>query len=254
MMPSLPTADPARVVASCLFVDVGTTYHAYAFLEATAAGEIRVAKTWYVRHRRGELWDRLLLLDEHQGRFYVESITGREIRGELFKGRDPAQLFETVKQEGRIQEAAEMRGVEPVEVQAKDWRTDFLGPVIMGLRAPLDPVIAYVVRELFPGAALPHPSQVDGSEWTTHVLDAVAGGMVCLARQMKLKLTLPQRILSGAYQVALQAKAKRDEVRVAKRLGVKLPGQRRALSHQQQDQANKKRKATIETNKKHRPG
>jgi hypothetical protein len=240
----------STIVASCLFVDVGTTYHAYAYLQATKGGEIRVAKTWYVRHRRAWLWDTLLLLEEHAGRFYVESITGREIRGELFKGRDPAQLFETVKLEGRIQEAAETRGVEPVEVQARDWRTAFLGPVIMGLRAPLDPVIAYVVKALFRDGGLPKPTEAQGAEPETHILDAVAGGMVCMARQLKVKLTLPRWILDGAYKVALEEKAKRDERRTAKKLGIALPGARRRLSREQQKQANVKRKATIAANKK----
>lgn len=243
-------SDPADITGSCLFVDPGTTYHAYAFLEATRGGEIRVSKTWYVRHQRGWLWDKLLLLEETDGRFYVEAITGVEFRAEIYKGRDPAQLFDTTKLEGRIQEAAEARGVMPVEVQSKDWRTAFLGPAIIGLRAPHDPVVAFIVKELFRDGGLPAPSESHGSEPETHILDAVAGGMVCIARQLNLKLTVPKRILDEAFQVALREKAKRDERRMAKKFGLKVPGQRRHLSQQQQAQANAKRKDTIAKRKK----
>lgn len=246
--------DPSAVIASCLFVDVGTTYHAYAYLEAIADGHILVRKTWYVRHRRGWLWDTLLLLEPAKGKFYVEAITGTEIRGEVFKGRDPAQLLETTKLEGRIQEAAEARGVMPVEVQARVWRTEFLGPAIMGLRAPIDPVIAYIVKELYPGAAFPKPSEAHGEHPETHIFDAVAGGMVCLANQLGQKLRLPKRILDGAYVVALQERAKSAARRAAKKMGIKIPGQRRNLSVKQRGVANAKRKATIARRKKNPAG
>ena len=137
-----------------------------------------------------------------------------------------------------------------MEVQARAWRLDFLGPVIMGLRAPLDPVLAYVVKELYPAGKMPAPTEAHGSEPMVHIYDAVAGGMTCLAKQLGLRLTLPKRILDGAYKVALEEKAKRTTRRAAKKLGVKLPGERRHLSSNQQKQANVKRKATIARNKK----
>lgn len=242
----MPSARVDRVVASCIFVDVGATFHAYVYMEALTSGQIRVVHTWYVKHRRGWLWDKLILLDAHRGSFFVETI-----RGQIYKGRSATGVLETKEMEGRIKEAAEVRSVVAVEVEANDWRTELLGSAIMSMRPkpPLDPVIKFVVERIFtePNGSISIPNTVsESSSPDVHIFDAIGGGMVALARITGRKIALPKAIMEEAYKVALQARAGRAALKMAKSLGVKVP--RRKLSQAARKKASEKSAATKKRN------
>lgn len=229
-------------VASVIFVDPGTTYHAYVHMEALRSGRLRVVAAWYVKHNRAWLWDKLLRLQPLKGRFVVETI-----RGEIYAGRGASQVLETKEKEGRIKEAAEMRGFDPLEITASEWREALMPEVVaMRPKPPMDEVIKFLVRRIFTeddgSVSIPRVDS-ESRDPDVHVYDAIGGGIVMLSRLLGRPLAFPPAIRAELLKVAMVAREARRAHKTAKKLGVAIP--RRRLSASAQAAANAKRKATV---------
>lgn len=244
MIPT-PLPPPSDVIAAAVGVDPGATYHAFSLLLALRDGRVRVARSWYAEHDRTTLGLILAALDAYGGAVFVE--TARV----LFPGRNATQLLETKENEGRMKEAMEvrgwarhpgiaLRGVKHVYVEtsadgAGGWRRDLLGPTLLGIRAPMDPVIEFVLRGLFTDRAsgkvmLP---PIEGARHAdVHVFDAIGNAYVGLARLVgaPLPLRLPKALHDAAVLFAMKAKAEAQAKKAARALNPSPPRQRRKLS------------------------
>lgn len=252
-MITLTGPDDPRILCACLAVDPGPTRSAYVYMAALRSGHIPVIRAWYTPHDRALLWTMLSMLKEGRDLFAVEAVVG-----EIYRGRSATQVLANTKIEGRIEEAAEVRGfvqassihaargvAKPyVEISQKEWRTELLGPQIFNMRCLMDPVIAEAVSAIY-GEEIP-PVEGVARASGVHVNDAIGLGLVAISRMLGKPLALPHhlraRILDAAFKskaVAVRRKWNRDH-------GVAGgPGTGRKLTQAQKIQAAAKRAVTL---------
>jgi hypothetical protein len=238
-----PAVQERKVVACCLACDPGPTRSAYALLVAYADGVIAVEHVWYVEHTRVWLWAVLRTFILPAGGFFaVETI-----EGEIYHGRSAAQVLQTKKVEGRIQEAAEVVEVMPVEIEATSWRRTITKAKGWMTNAEVTCVVEGIYRSATGELELPAMDDVARE----HIYDAILCGMIAIVWRLKSSFALPKHVMEALLLVQMREESHRRAKKQAKALGIKMPRRApRKLTREQRQRATVKAAATRAEKKK----
>ncbi len=198
-------------VAAVLFVDPGSTKHAFVELVGYDDGSFHVVRAWYDTTNRIRLTNALHVMSRDYAakriptQFVIETIVGV-----IYPGRDPEPVFATLRNEGRMMEIADAHGLGFKEKPAPEWRKEFFGIV-----GPDDTEVTAAVETFFRNQTtkeleLPPILSVERA----HIYDAIVGGIVAICNLLKNPVILPPSVSQAIANARFELIAGRQKKKV----------------------------------------
>lgn len=199
---------PPDPVAAVLFVDPGSTKHAFVELVGYADGSFNVVRAWYDTTNRIRLTNALhVMAREYQAKRIPTQFVIETIVGVIYPGRDPEPVFATLRNEGRMMEIADAHGLGFKEKPAPEWRKEFFNIV-----GPDDIEVAAAVEAFFRN---PITKQLDLPPILhiekAHIYDAIIGGIVAICNLLKRPIILSPSVSQAIAKARFEVQARRQK-------------------------------------------
>ena len=197
-------------IGAVLFVDPGSTKHAFVEIVGYADGSFGVARAWYETANRIRLTNALhVMARDYQAKRILTQFVIETIVGVIYPGRDPEPVFATLRNEGRMMEIADAHGLGFKAKPAPEWRKEFFGVVNPDDLEVAAAVEAFFYNPITKQVELPAILSIEKA----HVYDAILGGIVAICNMLNRPLILPISVSQAMAKARIEVQLRRQKAK-----------------------------------------